>query len=500
MTSAWRSVVVVLLGACGGGHGGGGGGGGGGGPDAGVPAAVCTAPSLVDTSSPTATVGTGLPASCTNLALQTAASAGGTIVFACGSAPITIPITQPITVSAETVLDGGGLVTLDGGGATRILYLDSDYNTATPRLTVQRLSFHGGLGPPTGDDTARGGGAIYRDGGSLTVIDSNFDDNHAGATGQDLAGGAIYGFGGGETVIAGSTFTNNSASDGGAVGSLNGDLTIINTTFDTNSATGSGGNPGDGGCGGAVYMDGTHELTSLCGVTIANSTAGAIGGGFFRVSNDHTGSFAMDRSTVDHNQIDATAQGNAGGLYLEGLAIDITASTISYNSGGYNGGIWLDAGSANLTNVTIANNTAIASNGGGVWLANSPTGTMLNCTIANNRATAAGQVAGAIFSTGLTLQNTIIAANTAQYDPSCEAPPLDGTIGNLQWPSGSLCTASPLVADPMLGALAPNGGATQTLLPAAGSPAIGIATGCPATDQRGNPRGDPCTAGAVEAP
>jgi Right handed beta helix region len=499
-----RGWLVIVVAACGSHNGGGNGGGGdddgsGGSkvPDAGVPAATCTAIAPVDVSSPTATVGTGTAASCTAAALQTAATAGGTIVFSCGSAPVTIAVAQTITIPNETVIDGGGLVTLDGGGSARILYLDSSYNATTPRLTVQNLAFTNGMGPGSGDDTARGGGAIYRNGGSLTVIDSQFDDNHAGATGQDLAGGAIYGFGGGETVISGSTFTNNSASDGGAVGSLNGNLTIVNSTFSGNSATGSGGNPGDGGCGGGLYMDGTHEATSLCGVTIANNRAGAIGGGFFRVSNDNTGTFAMDRSSVLTN----STTGNAGGLYLEGLAIAMTASTIANNVGGYCGGVWLDGGSASLTNLTIAENTANVSNGGGVWLANSPTGTMTNCTIANNQATGSGVVGGAIFSTGLTVTNTIIANNTAQYDPSCEAPPLAGSAGNLQWPSGSPCTMSPTVGDPMLGMLGSNGGPTATMLPAASSPAAGLdTTSCPATDQRGNPRAMPCTAGAVELP
>jgi len=50
--------------------------------------------------------------------------------------------------------------------------------------------------------------------------------------------------------------------------------------------------------------------------------------------------------------------------------------------------------------VTIADNEATGSNGGGVWLGNNPTGSMLNCTIANNRSTAAGQVAGAISAAG----------------------------------------------------------------------------------------------------
>jgi hypothetical protein len=52
----------------------------------------------------------------------------------------------------------------------------------------------------------------------------------------------------------------------------------------------------------------------------------------------------------------------------------------------------------------------------------------------------------------------------------------------------------------MLGALGSNGGDTETMLPAANSPARGIGTNCPATDQRGNPRTMACTAGAVELP
>ena len=178
---------------------------------------------------------------------------------------------------------------------------------------MQRLAFTHGKSPATGDDTAGGGGAIYRDGGSLTVIDCAFDDNHAPTTGQDLAGGAIYGFGGGETVVAGSTFTNNSASDGGAIGSLNGDLTIINSTFTDNAATGTGGNPGNGGCGGALYMDGRDEKTSLCGVTITDNTRGR--DRRRRSSACRTITPARSRwiaSTVDGNRVTPTDDGQRG--------------------------------------------------------------------------------------------------------------------------------------------------------------------------------------------
>src|SRR5262245_15239012 len=56
------------------------------------PAALCDRPALHDVSAPTAVVGDGTPGSCTAAALQQAASGGGTIVFRCGPAPVTITV------------------------------------------------------------------------------------------------------------------------------------------------------------------------------------------------------------------------------------------------------------------------------------------------------------------------------------------------------------------------------------------------------------------------
>lgn len=461
---------------------------------------ACTLPAyLYDVSQPTTVVGDGTPASCTGAQLQAAATIGGTIVFNCGNSPAIITLASPIIFKKATVLDGGGLITLSGGGSGRILFFDSAYDLTTPRLVVQRLTFRDGSSPRTNNDTADGGGAIYRDGGSLTVIDCAFINNRAPSSGPDLAGGAIYGFGGGETIIVGSTFTGNSASDGGAVGSLNGDLIILNSSFTENSATGTGGNPGQGGCGGAVYMDGGDEKTVLCGVTIAHNQAGAIGGGIFRVSNDNTGTFSMDTSTIDSNKVTPINGGNAGGLYLQGLAMTVSNSTISRNQAFYNGGIWIHTSQVQMSNVTIAENTAFGSNGGGMWLSNNPTGTLLNCTIANNHATAANQISGAIFGGGLALKNTVISNNTAMWVPGCDKTHTDGG-GNLQWPNGALCTSSLTVADPLLGALGHHGGPTETMQPDSTSPAGLRGSGCPTLDQRGLPRGLSCTSGAVEIP
>ena len=63
------------------------------------------------------------------------------------------------------------------------------------------------------------------------------------------------------------------------------------------------------------------------------------------------------------------------------------------------------------------------------------------------------------------------------------------------------CTSNIDWSDAQLGSLADNGGTTPTLMPQPSSPANGAGMGCPAFDQRGEPRpSSGCTAGAVELP
>jgi hypothetical protein len=72
---------------------------------------------------------------------------------------------------------------------------------------------------------------------------------------------------------------------------------------------------------------------------------------------------------------------------------------------------------------------------------------------------------------------------------------------NLTFPAGNDCPAA-VIADPLLGTLADNGGTTPTLALGTGSPAIDAApaAACPATDQRGTarPQATGCDIGAFE--
>lgn len=461
------------------------------------PVATCTpAAQPVDTSKPTTVVGNGSAASCTEQALDAAVAAGGIVTFDCGAAPVTITVTSEVKVTKDTTLDGAHLVTLSGGKSTRIMHIMSAWNVATPLLTVQNLTFADGYTTdvPNTTSTTEGGAAIFEDGGSLTVIDCTFTGNQCASSGEDVSGGAINGQGVGTLIVEGSVFTGNSGSNGGAIGTQDETVTVSNSTLIGNSATGTGGNPGNGGDGGAMSYDGAHVPWTMCGDTFSQNHANAAGGAIFRVAyNDEP--VNIDRSTFDGNSVDATT-GNAGGLYLEYATITMTGTTISHNSANFGGGIWIghDAIAA-LTNDTIADNTA--NMGGGVWFAGGVTGTLLNVTVSGN---AGNGMAGG--DTGVILQNTLVSGNThGDMEGEAQCDHTHGGAGvNMENPldPSSPCTSSVVVADPQLGPLQNNGGVTATMAPAAGSPAIGQGTGCPATDQRGQPRKTPCTLGAYE--
>jgi hypothetical protein len=297
----------------------------------------CTQPlppeaQLVNTSNPKAVVGTGTAASCTYAALSAAIAQGGTITFNCGAAPVTISVTATLDVPTDrdTVIDGGNVVTLDGGGSVRILRWDSPgWMTNTHVLTLQRISLANGKAtptqaiPPCPTPCSQGwtdgqGGAVYMRDGTLRVINSTFTGNQAAPLGPDTGGGAIYVFGGQPLTISGSIFKNNQASNAGAVGTLFAADSIYNSLFDGNKAIGNGANNvdpsqcscsssgqiGSGGNGGAIYSDGVGLDVNICGTTITNNTANEFGAAVFFTSNDpsNKGTLNIRDSTLSNNK------------------------------------------------------------------------------------------------------------------------------------------------------------------------------------------------------
>jgi hypothetical protein len=306
-----------------------------------------------------AVIGDGTAASCTFAALNTAVTSGGAITFNCGSAPVTIPIatTMNLPTGTNTVIDGGNLITLDGRGAVQILNFNhGDFMANETRVTLQHLTLVNGktmpmkpiptAPPPCSQGFDDGeGGALYMNDGNLTVIDCTFSHNQGAPLGPDTGGGAIYITGSKHgAIIASSVFTDNAASNGGAVGGLFAELDIYNSLFKNNTATGSGANNNDpsqcsvinnkqneigsGGNGAAIYQDGGNATNIiLCGDDIEDNAAGtgAFGGGVFMTSNDFSGTITVRDSVVSGNTGGSWTQVKQGSVTDLGSAFGVNA-------------------------------------------------------------------------------------------------------------------------------------------------------------------------------
>lgn len=194
---------------------------------------------------------------------------------------------------------------------------------------------------------------------------------------------------------------------------------------------------GNSSYGGGIYVEGALVCTEC---SLEGNTAFA--GGAAALAQSGTSKLTLDRCTVSGNTADF-----GGGIQNEGTLV--------------------------CTQSTFANNTA-AVEGGAISAPFGKSVMLRHCTISGNTATTGG---GAIGS-GIALENSILAGNTAPTAPNISGTPkLIGT--NLT--SG----------DPRLSALGNFGGLTQTMIPLLGSPALDQAkalTPALTTDQRSQPR------------
>ena len=199
---------------------------------------------------------------------------------------------------------------------------------------------------------------------------------------------------------------------------------------------------------------------------------------------------------------------NRGGAIYSGSGnpMTVTNSTFIANGGNGGGGAIQNSGQATLTvtNSTFSGN--IGGYSGGTINQDGQTGstTLTNITVSSSDAFSAIY----IFQGTLSLRNSIVINDIG---PSCEAnPPFTITNNGNNIDNGASCGwgstngSMSSVTNPMLGALANNGGPTQTMALLTGSPAIDGVTSTsptdPATDQRGitRPQGALDDIGAYE--
>jgi pectate lyase-like protein len=308
-----------------------------------------------------------------------------------------------------------------------------------------------------------------------------------------------------------------------------------------------------------MQQAGSGALT-LNGVTITGGTNSSGNGGGIQASAPVT----LTNSLVTGN----TTAVNGGGIATNPGTLTITSSQVTNNTAGDDGGgANVQGGALNVTDSTFSRNTATGGGGGAVFRDGSAGGdvTLVRSTFNGNQAPTPGQGSGAIDSlrsltainstvtgnsgnTGgmsvagsgqnMTLVYATVAGNTSlggaanlakasssivpfgsviglpQGGPNCSFSGATTTSNGFNFSDDASCglTGSGDTqngGDPGLGALADNGGATQTRLPLSGSPLIDAipvgscqadgATGI-TTDQRGLPRPalNGCDIGAVE--
>jgi predicted outer membrane repeat protein len=262
-----------------------------------------------------------------------------------------------------------------------------------------------------------------------------------------------------DVQISDVTFTSNSFLSGAAIFSFNGQIDISNSTFTSNTATVNFG-------GGAVSQFGAGRV-EVAYSTFTNNTASAGPGGAIR-------------ATVAANISYSTFSGNTAtsGGAISGGNIALTNSTVTANSATGAGGGVDAAGSV------TANFSTFSANSAGVGQARS-----IN-------AVSTYTVANSIFNeTGTALSGAGGSAATFSFFNSSSA--LTNNSG-----AGLVFATTSGVAPLSLGGLANNGGATQTMLPGAGSPVIAAANPAsttPALDQRGFARSSPSNMGSVDS-
>ena len=410
-----------------------------------------------------------------------------------------------------------------GGPPCGSSYLSSDENGGAicnnGRLTVRASGFDG-------NSAHSNGGAIYSAFETIvTLSGSNFSDNSADQDGGAIfnqgvasirassfssnsadSGGAIYITG--EASASDSMFTGNSANSGGAISNL-GEATFSEISFTSNWANSGGAisNLGEatfseisftsngGYLGGAISNLGKASVsatsfrsnTSLTGAAISNAGVVEIDTCSFgdNAASDHGGAINNYGNARIRGSSFARNSAHSGGAIFNHEEASLSVSDSSFDGNSSDGGYMGDFPNGEY------------GGGGAMWLEG--TAMLSHITLANNSAEwAGGGIAVAGNLTSVRLRNSILANNV---DNDCEALLLESRHNIIK--DGSCRYATGIFTDPMLGDWVD---ATDTatgyfpLLP--GSPAIDAAadSACEATDQLGNarPHGDACDIGAVE--
>lgn len=367
-----------------------------------------------------------------------------------------------IYVNSGTLTMNGSTIENNTGGQGGGIFSSGTVNLNNSHVDGNTVGLDGLNGAP---DVPGFGGGIYNNSGTLTLTNSDVSNNRAlgeNAGNTDLgtsSGGGIY-VNSGALVVNGSTINNNFAGQGGGILNLGTTLTITNSTISGNGSL-LGGN--------GIFTANTTTITdstissneTIASLNADGGPSDTLGGGITT-----GGTLTITNSTIWGNTVVGTGK-NSGGIGGSGT-VDLAFVTIANNTGG----IFLFPPSLGGSTVLTIKASILASN--------QTNGTdILNCFISQLDASAVSE--------GFNISDDASCAGffTQTGDRNSTAPGLS--------PSG----------------LANNGGTTETVALAAGSPAINAIPVIDCTDTNGNavttdqrgvrrPQGGACDIGAFE--
>jgi predicted outer membrane repeat protein len=281
-----------------------------------------------------------VPCSASALAAAlSSASSGDTLFLAPGC-------TYELTAALPNITTDLHIV---GNGAT----LERSYAPGTPDFTI--LTVTGGNLTLIGVDFRNGichhGGAIYNDGGNVTVRGGTFIGNRA-----LYYGGAIANYSGYVTVLHARFIGNSSSGEGGYGGAIYNDdgMTVIGSDFLRNRAE----------WGGAIYNEYIATLTgdsfawnyAYSGGGLYNDDDATVNGGTFGQNHADYGAgiYNNDTLTLWHTLITFNVASNqGGGIYNYGTLTANDSHILGNQAPGGGGGIYNYDGTVTLNNTVV---------------------------------------------------------------------------------------------------------------------------------------------------
>lgn len=344
----------------------------------------------------------------------------------------------PATLIMENVVMQNNTATASGGALaaehSNVNLLDSDIKNNSSALGGAFHFYRGAFtfadSTFTQNTSTSNGGAVALAGTTATgtgnnVFTKNTAGGHAGAFYIAYANNTDSTKTPGVLTMEGGSFTENTASSGGAISSRTSCQVALNgTTLNNNTASSEANGEG----GGAIYSN--NNTLSLENVTIDGNTSGYYGGAVYATSVEATvegGTISNNTSTtgviyitgtgsLTAENLAATGNSNNNGavIYCSGSTnVTVINPNFTGNTAAYNGGTidFRSSGELTVTGGTISGNSA--NNGGAVYTTKGTT-EITNCLISENSAKAVGGGVYGIGSANITLNGTtVLHKNTA---------------------------------------------------------------------------------------